>query len=82
MPDLPSTIDFWVVYSRPRDLPTVPYVVRRHSTLMDGSGLVVHDAETYAFMSLETTRAWLEKKRLTNIGRNSDDDPVIVEVWI
>jgi hypothetical protein len=82
VPDLPTAIDFWVVYRYPLDRPTVPFVVRCHSTLLDGSGLVVVDPTAHEFPSLEATRTWLRKKRLTSIGRNSDDDPVIVEVWI
>jgi hypothetical protein len=63
----------YCVYRRPIDFPDV-FVVR----ILEGStpGEVVAIGET-----LESVRSQLPSG-LTNIGRDSQDEPQIVEVWI
>lgn len=66
-------LDLWVIYNKPADYPT-KFVVRKW--ILDKPTDVFHTADT-----LEGIRKKIPLN-LCNIGRQKNDDPKIVEVWI
>lgn len=70
-------LQMWIIYDHPADYPD-GWVVRRR-VVKAGSDVPDKDAQ-YA-PTLEEARKLLPQ-RLTNIGRQPGDDPVIAEVWI
>jgi hypothetical protein len=68
----------FVIYNRPRDFPA-HVVVRRH---LVGSGWAKPDETPLAVVrTVAEARAALPPG-LTCLGRNSADDPCIIEVWV
>lgn len=68
------SIRLWTVYERPLDYPN-SYVAR----LWDGE----HPTASIVIAAdLESLRGQLMEMRLSRIPRHSDDDPVVVEVWL
>jgi predicted CoA-binding protein len=77
---VPIGVDIWVVYSRPKDLPHVPVVVRRQIAL-EGNRIWV-DPTAYGFEELEKARMWLAQRGLTRLNRHDTDQPHIIETWL
>lgn len=72
-----DVLPMWTIYERPTDYPD-GFVVRRCVASKDG---VVHDLEAQYAPTLEEARKHIPPG-LYNLGRQPDDDAVIVEVWI
>lgn len=73
-----GTLPMYVVYRHPRDFPE-QYVIRIHRVR---SGGVEPDAKPFALgPTLADLRSVLPPG-LTSIGRQPEDEPQIVEVWI
>lgn len=75
-----------VIYRRPLDYPD-HYVVRAQWVCRDGRVEPEPHAWLYPIKgdgeaALEAARADCRSKGLTRLGREVDDDPVIVESWI
>lgn len=68
-----------VVYDHPRDHPTM-FVVRRQ-VVMQGGG-IVPDGDAMGFTTLEGAREHCRDLGLTQLLRDPEDDPVIVESWV
>lgn len=68
-----ESLILYVVYEKPTDYPDL-YVIRKF--ISDIPDEIVGLGET-----LEKVRQYLPKG-VVNIGRNDEDDPVIIEVWI
>lgn len=72
----------YTIYQNPSDVPG-HYVMRGWD--IEG-GETIHSAEAIAVpvsdLALATIRCNLREMGLTCIGRQADDDPVILEVWI
>lgn len=73
-----TTLNLWTVYEKPRDYPE-GYVARRSEIRPYGD--VVQTSEVLKGSSLEAVRAQLPPG-LYRLPRRSEDDPVIVEVWL
>ena len=76
-----TALEMFTIYKHPSDYPD-EYVCRRQ---LIGPGVVQHDANLFVrSSSLELCRALLHSKKagLTCLGRQPQDDPVIVETWI
>ena len=76
-------ITLWNIYYNPSDFPG-KYVVRRYYSVLEGEkGVSQVDLHADVFDTLEQAREFLPKNQgLVNLGRNPNDDPVIVEVWV
>lgn len=72
-------VDVFVVYARPDDHPTVPFVVRRQTVFGDE---IVHDPDAYGFDRIRDVHNWLLLQGLTMLLPSPDDDPKIIEVWL
>lgn len=71
------SLAMYVVYDHPADHPN-HYALRRQDV---HGGKVSTAKEVVLFSSLEGARSWCRKLGLTPIGRMSQDDPAIAEVW-
>lgn len=69
-----------VVYDHPRELPN-SYVVRQHYLMRDGSRKMAAMPWMIG-ADLGLMRRQLEAHGLVCLGRQPEDDPVIVEVWV
>lgn len=68
----------WTVYDRPRDIPD-SFVVRR--SFVGAEGQVGIEPVALAFPDLEAARSCISPAAY-NVGRQTEDDPAIAEVWI
>lgn len=68
----------WTIYTHPNDLPDVPYVVRGW-VITDGGAL---DSGAIGFADTLDEARRIIPEGLFNMGRQDDDDPVIVETWM
>jgi hypothetical protein len=78
--DLPMAaipIDNWVIYASPPDC-SYPFVVVRWVV---SNGQMSAEATPFTAASLEDARAFIPAG-LYNVGRQPEDDPAIVEVWL
>lgn len=73
-----NELPMWVVYDHPTDYPG-HYIARQHVV-----GIAGRQATDRVMMhaELEPIRAALANCGLVCLTRDSDDDPVIVEVWV
>lgn len=74
-----EVLELFVVYDHPTDFPDW-FVIRKQTVLR--SGVIHHDPNVQLFHTLAKARAWCEERGLTQIDRDPNDDPVIVETWI
>jgi hypothetical protein len=72
-----SALEMWTIYAHPKDYPQ-GYVVRRCQAL---AGVVAHDLHAQTAGDLQAARLHVPPGKVC-IGRQPDDDPVIVEVWL
>jgi hypothetical protein len=77
----PIVMTFYTITERPDDAPD-EYILRRHF-LVRGGQLYTEFPPFLRGKSLEEVRAALHRKvtGLTNMGRQPDDAPAIVETW-
>ena len=76
-PLMSNAVEQWVIYMGPTDFPG-QWVVRRWLVT---AGAVHPDARAVSCATLEEARR-IVPAGLYNLGRYSDDDPAIYEVWI
>ncbi|WP_034256828.1 hypothetical protein [Adhaeribacter aquaticus] len=70
----------YTIYEKPSDFPEY-YVCRKHIVLDDGTTSPQMKV-LYKTKSVENIRATLQDMGLTCVGRQENDDPVILESWI
>lgn len=73
----PSLLSMWVIYERPRDMPSHPYVARRHEVFDDGPRPT---QVVFVGLTLKEVRDQLPRG-LVRLPRHLDDDLTIVESW-
>lgn len=74
-----SILELWTIYESPADYPG-KFVVRRWE-IIDGSREPIAAKSCFVENSLIAARERIPKDRC-NLGRQPNDDPVIVETWI
>jgi hypothetical protein len=79
MKKLGAKLELWVVYKHPRDYPN-SWVVRRQWT-MDNGQILAEATPRAVGPSLEAVRTCIPDW-LACLGRETNDDPAIHEVWI
>ena len=73
-----DVLTLYVVYDHPADFPE-SYVVRGRNI---SDGVDLHARDVICCAKVEPLREALRRKGLTCIGRQPEDDPVILEVWL
>ena len=68
----------WTVYKKPKDRPE-NFIARKFLT---EAGRAVATSEVITADDLEVLQIQLERKGLTRLPRDWNDDPAIVEVWL
>lgn len=87
---VPGRTSIYTIYAHPRDLPDWVVVRPFDVTVEWPSGIVCRapriakSGEPVAglFRDLDAARAYCEQFGLTQMARQPDDDPVIVETWM
>lgn len=74
-----SVLELWTIYESPADYPG-KFVVRKWGIIEDCNEPIA-DKFCYIEDSLIAARERIPKDRY-NLGRQPNDDPVIVETWI
>lgn len=69
-----SILDMWVIYKNPSDRPTESICARLHTSNGPTDQLIEG--------TIESLRERFSSQGFVNIGRNVNDDPVIMEVWL
>lgn len=69
-----SILNTWIIYNNPSDLSAGTICARMH-TINGPTDQMIEG-------NLESLRERFSSQGLINIGRNVNDDPVIVEVWL
>lgn len=78
-----AVLTLYTVYFRPRNLPGVEYAVRRTFIGPDPGGMTMDPyVVVYGAGEYELIQQDMEFFGLVCIGRQPDDDPTIIEVWI
>lgn len=74
------TLDIWVITFNPSDFPGM-YVLRRQEMVPGIEGPVI-DRDALVSKTIEPLRHRMRLQGLHNLGRDPNDDAVIVECWI